>query len=183
MTPLTVVEPTYRTKRKKLPPRAKKRKKTKIALWREFGVPDNAYRRYQGIKGIFWYYFSLYIRERDVRMYGTCISCGRGITVDNCDAGHFMPAGQCGRDLLFDEINVNAECKSCNGFDETHLFGYAEGLDRRYGEGTAIRYRFKLAEIKAQRKQGMVEKDWKAGEYEEKIRALPNFKEVYLLNL
>lgn len=126
-------------------------------------------------KGVYWYYFSLYVRQRDIEQWGTCISCGQAITMDNCDAGHFMPASDCGRDLLFDPRNVNAECQRCNAFDSTHLLGYAEGLDERYGEGTAVELRALRTLYKNQGKNGVVIKDWKASEYAEKIRALPTY--------
>lgn len=120
-------------------------------------------------KGIYWYFFSLFIRQRDVTKYGRCISCGRVITLETCDAGHFMPAADCGRDLLFDERNINAECSHCNAWDSTHLLGYAEGLDERYGEGTAIELRALRNQYKA---SSAVVKDWKADEYYEKILAI-----------
>lgn len=120
-------------------------------------------------KGIYWYFFSLFVRKRDVEKWGTCISCGRAITLDTCDAGHFMPASDCGRDLLFDELNVNAECSHCNAWDGTHLLGYADGLDGRYGVGTATKIRNLRNEYKASR---AVIKDWKKDEYLEKILAI-----------
>lgn len=85
--------------------------------------------------------------------------------MESTDAGHFIPANGCGRDLLFDERNVNAECKRCNGFDEMHLLGYADGLDMRYGEGTARELRNRHDEYK----NGPVVKDWKKEEYEQKL--------------
>lgn len=123
-------------------------------------------------KGVYWYWFSLEVRQRDVTKYGTCISCGRLITVDTCDAGHFMPAADCGRDLLFAEKNVNAECSYCNAWDSTHLLGYAEGLDRRYGLGTAT----KLREERALYKAGSPIKDWKATDYAEKTLSLNSYQ-------
>src|SRR3990172_7506544 len=47
----------------------KKRKQTKIGLWREWNVPDWAYHRYEGLKGIYWFWFSRTIRERDYERY------------------------------------------------------------------------------------------------------------------
>lgn len=76
-----------------------------------------------------------------------------------------MPAANCGRDLLFDLRNVNAECKGCNGFDQTHLLGYAEGLDARYGTGTAM----KLRQRRDEYRNGPPVKDWKKEEYAKKI--------------
>lgn len=119
-------------------------------------------------KGVYWFFFSLFIRNRDVDKYGTCISCGREITVDTSDCGHFIPAGQCGRDLLFDERNNNAECPRCNAWDELHLVGYAKGLDNRYGPGTADSLLQRFHEYK----NGPVVKDFKAAEYREKIKQI-----------
>lgn len=124
-------------------------------------------------KGVYWYYFSLFVRQRDVDEFGTCISCGRPITVDTSDAGHFMPAADCGVELIFDPLNVNAECSQCNAWDSTHLLGYAENLDKRYGAGTAANLRFRRDEYKAGRLG--VFKDWKGPQYADKIRQLPSY--------
>lgn len=145
------------------------KKQTKADFLRSWGMGEYQYSnlryKHPPEKGVYWYFFSLFIRKRDVEEFGTCISCGKTITVETCDAGHFMPAGSCGRDLLFDELNVNAECSHCNAWDETHLLGYAEGLDRRYGVETAT-------ELRARRELyrcGLPVKDWKKEEYSRKI--------------
>lgn len=143
---------------------------------RDYGLPENIARygakilRYKNPieKGVYWYFFSLFIRRRDVEKYGTCISCGKPITIETSDAGHFMPADSCGRDLLFDERNVNAECSHCNAWDDAHLLGYAENLDKRYGVGTS----YALRERRDQYKNGPPLKDWKKEEYVEKILSL-----------
>lgn len=148
-----------------------KKKQTKKSLLRQWGLPESfqwrslAYKQpYQ--KGIYWYWFSIFIRQRDVEKWGTCISCDKPITM-HCDAGHFMPAADCGRDLLFDPINVNAEHKYCNAFDKTHLLGYEENLDKRYGEGTAKKLRERR---QAHKESKEVVKDLKPAEYEQKIK-------------
>lgn len=82
--------------------------------------------------------FNKYIRERDSQDgYFTCISCGRTLTTDQMDAGHFAPV-KGGSALRFDEYNVNGECKKCNGFDEFHLIGYRRGIIDKYGEGVLL---------------------------------------------
>lgn len=82
--------------------------------------------------------FNAYIRERDSEDgYFTCISCGRTMTTDQMDAGHFAPV-KGGSALRFDEYNVNGECKRCNGFDEFHLIGYRRGIIEKYGESVLI---------------------------------------------
>jgi hypothetical protein len=155
------------------------RKKTNLSISdtkRKFDVPVTAWMRYKNPiqKGILWYLFSIAIRKRDVAKYGTCISCGKRITVETSDCGHFIPAASCGRDLLFNPYNNNAECTQCNAWDELHLFGYAKGLDNRYGVGTAemllaqhrhLKYMEPTEKLKAN-------KDFSAKEYEEKITHL-----------
>jgi hypothetical protein len=159
--------------------RVKTRAKSKAEIYRAWGIPEHLIKagglrslmRYQTPveKGIYWYYLARYVRQRDVDEWGTCISCDNPITFEVAQAGHFMPAFDCGRDLLFDERNVNAECSRCNAFDETHLLGYAENLDRRYGEGTALTLRERRQAYKASKEPI---KDWKAPVYEEKLRVL-----------
>jgi 5-methylcytosine-specific restriction endonuclease McrA len=82
--------------------------------------------------------FNGYIRKRDSQDgYFICISCGRTLTTDQMDAGHFAPV-KGGSALRFDEYNVNGECKKCNGFDEFHLIGYRRGIIEKYGEGVLL---------------------------------------------
>ena len=90
--------------------------------------------RYTGPKGTYWKHFAKAIRERDLHKYGTCISCGSKLVEGKFDAGHYVPASNCGFALLFDPKNVHGECKGCNGFDEFHLVGYRKGLLERYGQ-------------------------------------------------
>lgn len=153
-----------------------KKKGTLSDILRGYGMPESVVRmgkaglRYKSPieKGVLWYFVSFYVRLRDVNKYGVCISCGRSITFDSCDAGHFMPAKNCGLDLLFDLGNVNAECSYCNAWDEAHLLGYADNLDKRYGPGTA-------AELRKRRDdhlKGPAKKDWSPSVYEEKIKEL-----------
>jgi hypothetical protein len=94
--------------------------------------------RYFGAKGTFWRVFSQFIRKRDTsKGYGRCISCGKVISYETCDAGHFIPANECFIGLLFDEKNVNAQCQKCNRFDGGNRYEYSLRLDEKYGEGTA----------------------------------------------
>lgn len=149
----------------------KKKKPSKASILRSYGMPAEykSYNlRYKNPleKGIYWYFFSLAIRKRDIEKYGTCISCEKEITVDTCDAGHFIPAGSCGPLLLFHSLNVNAECSHCNAWDDLHLLGYARNLDLRYGEGTSER----LLQSHRERKNSLlVEKDFTREEYKRMI--------------
>jgi len=156
-----------------------KKKESKADKLRKWGLPYPKFQwshlRYKHPfeKGVYWYYVSRYVRQRDVEKYGTCISCGKSITVETCDAGHFIAAAGCGRDLLFDLHNINAECGGCNAFDSNHLIGYEKGLIERY-DHTVPQY---LKDMYWEYKNGGVLKDWKASEYAEKIQALPNYQQ------
>ena len=123
-------------------------------------------------KGVYWYWFSLEVRQRDVEKYGTCISCGKPITVDTCDAGHFIAAAGCGRDLLFDPMNVHAECGRCNAFDSNHIIGYEQGLIERYDQSVP-QY---LKDCYFEYKNGGPLKDFKGSEYAEKIKQLSSYQ-------
>lgn len=162
-----------------------KSKLTKADFLRSWGLQSPPFRyhhlRYTSPpeKGVYWHYFSLEVRMRDVGLWGTCISCGRPITMETCDAGHFAPAANCGLDLLFDPVNVNAECAHCNAFDEMHLIGYAKNLDKRYGYGTAEMLYAKRQNYKDQTpyQDGTMPraKDWKPQEYADKIKTLTSY--------
>ena len=149
-------------------------KKSKADKLRELGLPYPSFQwhhlryKFPPEKGAYWYFFSIKIRERDVKKWGICISCGRKITVQNSQCGHFVPAGVCGRDLLFDEKNNNAECSHCNAWDEMHLIGYAKNLDLRYGRGTSE----KLLERYRYYKFGPPVKDWSKKEYVKLLNTL-----------
>lgn len=154
-----------------------KKKQSKADFLRQWKLPYPSFTynnlRYKNPpeKGVYWYYLSLEVRKRDIEKWGTCISCGRELTWENAQAGHFMPAANCGRDLLFDLMNVHGECNACNGFDSTHLLGYSENLDRRYGAGTALSMRNRRETYR----NGSPLKDWKGHEYADMIRKLPSY--------
>jgi hypothetical protein len=77
--------------------------------------------------------FNAYIRQRDSdNGYFTCISCGRTLTTDLMDCGHYAPVKQSSY-LRFNEYNTAGECKKCNGFDEFHLVGYRKNLIDKIG--------------------------------------------------
>lgn len=155
-----------------------KKKQTKADFLRSWGIETPPYQygnlRYKNPpeKGVYWYYFSLYVRQRDVERWGTCISCGKPITVDTCQAGHFIAAHGCGRDLLFDPLNVNAECPGCNGKDQNHLWGYEKNLINRHGAEVPSMLKLRYFEYK---NSDVPIRDWKASEYAAKIKLLPSY--------
>lgn len=82
--------------------------------------------------------FSEFIRLRDSRDDGTfvCISCGRLLPYDQADCGHYINRKH--MSTRFSEKNCNAQCRSCNRFDEGNIQGYRRGLIVKYGEPVVL---------------------------------------------
>lgn len=82
--------------------------------------------------------FSEFIRLRDSRDDGTfvCISCGRLLPYDQADCGHYINRKH--MSTRFSEKNCNAQCRSCNCFDEGNIQGYRRGLIAKYGEPVVL---------------------------------------------
>ena len=77
--------------------------------------------------------FSEYIRKRDTRNgVFKCISCGWILPYEQADCGHYVNRKH--MSTRFDEMNCNAQCISCNRFDEGNIQGYRRGLVALYGE-------------------------------------------------
>ena len=78
--------------------------------------------------------FQLYIRHRDD---WKCITCGKKIPNDtmNMHAGHYISRRY--KSLLWNEYNVNAQCRSCNALENwkpDFKNKYAIALISKYGE-------------------------------------------------
>lgn len=97
-------------------------------------------RRYTGIKGCLWAIFSDYIRLRDFLKYGRCVSCPhRFENWRDGDAGHYISVTRGNWHTLFDERNVNLQCKRCNNpkWTPDASIPYRVELERRWGVGVA----------------------------------------------
>jgi hypothetical protein len=98
-----------------------------------------------------WRAFSKYIRLRDaLKTTGTithvkCITCGKLLTISFCDAGHFVSRRH--NSTLFDERNVNTQCRYCNRFLNGNLLEYRRQIIKLYGEGADIEIEDKATEI------------------------------------
>lgn len=73
--------------------------------------------------------FQKWIRMRDAN--DLCISCGGNSEI--WDAGHYLKA-ELYTGLIFNEINVNKQCRKCNTFLGGNETGYRRGLVKKYGE-------------------------------------------------
>jgi len=75
--------------------------------------------------------FSIFIRRRDCTPNGRCISCGKIITFETSDCGHYVNRKHMA--TRYDEQNCNAQCRACNRFDEGNIMGYRRGLVEKIG--------------------------------------------------
>lgn len=98
-------------------------------------------------KKVAWEWCSKYIRLRDAIAYHKkypstpfgyvkCCTCPRIVIWDkNCDAGHYISRGSGGMSgVYFDERNIHAQCKSCNGFHQGRQAVYREFMLEKYGQ-------------------------------------------------
>jgi hypothetical protein len=74
--------------------------------------------------------FQKWIRLRDKDL--PCVSCG-STESDTFDGGHFKKA-EIYSGVIFDERNVNKQCRRCNRFLNGNELLYREGLIKRFGE-------------------------------------------------
>jgi hypothetical protein len=83
-----------------------------------------------------WDIFSVFIRLRDSDEQGICkcFTCHRRNHWTKMDAGHGIPRQH--KATKFNEINNNAQCKLCNGFEGGVREVYEKEMDKKYGAGT-----------------------------------------------
>ena len=104
------------------------------------------------VKGKAWREFSKFIRLRDALKttetltHVKCITCGKLIPIGSADAGHFVSRRY--NATLFDERNVNTQCRYCNRFLDGNLLEYRRQLIKKYGEGIDTELEDKATEIK-----------------------------------
>lgn len=103
------------------------------------------------VKGKAWRAFSKYIRLRDALKttgdltFVKCITCGKLLKVSFCDAGHFVSRRY--SSTLFDERNVNTQCRYCNRFLDGNLLEYRRQIIKKYGEDSDISIEDKATEL------------------------------------
>ena len=102
-----------------------------------------------------WTWCSKYIRLRDAiehqknnpeEPFGNvkCCTCGR-VTIwnKNTDAGHFISkSSRGGSGVYFDERNIHAQCKDCNGFNQGKPHEYEFFMVDKYGQDVVDMLRY-----------------------------------------
>lgn len=150
---------------------AKKPRKTEIGLWREWSVPDGALRRYKGLRGIYWYWLSRDIRQKEwVKWDKRCLTCLEEIDqweLGQC--GHVIAANGCGEFLRFNRMNLTIQHPGCNNPRFTPMAAALNAIhyDDRYGQG-AYQNLYDLRK--------MVAKQPSQEEYKALIRGLDSYK-------
>lgn len=152
--------------------KVKKKKRTMVDLWREWNVPDNAYRRYKGLRGIYWYWLSRDVRKEEWEKWDkkclTCLEVVEDWRDEHC--GHIIASDGCGEYLRFNRINLCLQHRKCNA---QHIQKQASALnainyDLRYGQGSWAKL-YEMRKIEA--------KEPKQEEYRELIRGLKSYQE------
>jgi hypothetical protein len=115
----------------------------------------------------YWKVVSDYVRERDWKKYGYCVSCKTKILDwKTGDAAHFKRYSVCNSYFKFHPDNIALSCKNCNRNDDGvvgHAFG--EELIKRYGK----RHLLWIEETNLSFK-GQKMKTWQIVEKVEKLR-------------
>ena len=126
--------------------------------------------RYKGIKGRYWDWLSDFIRLRDFIKYGTCITCGKKFQRwQDSQAGHFISAGNSGFALLFDPMNIHAECEYDNAFNSNHQISLRANLIGRYGTVFVAHLEGRYSEAHF---GGKTTKEWGKLEYKNRLEIL-----------
>lgn len=163
-----------RQRRKSITRPKTKKKRTKISLWREWLVPDNAYHRYVGLRGVYWYWLSRQIRKEEFDKYGVCLTCLLPVLNWETDGqcGHVIPSQNCGEYLRLNRKNLTLQHSWCNNPKFTPNAGILNALhyNQRYGKNAI---ELLIGQTDRQVKEPTQE------EYRELIRALPSYKDSF----
>lgn len=116
-------------------------KRTKLNKYSKREIPK--------LKRKLWVIFSRFIRLRDKNV---CFTCGQRAFGVYYHCGHFITRNN--QSTLFDEVNNNGQCASCNIWLRGNVGVYAKNLITKYGK----------AEFDSLVARGRETKQWTAGE-------------------
>jgi hypothetical protein len=122
-----------------------------------------------------WKVFSEFIRLRDSSPDGIakCFTCDFRADWKRFDAGHGI--GRQHKSVKYEERNVHAQCKRCNGFEGGQQAIYKEEVEKRYGKGTWNELVLKSRQVC---KRGKVEIDVMTEYYKKEVDKLKKLKHL-----
>ena len=122
-----------------------------------------------------WKVFSEFIRLRDSSPDGIakCFTCDFRADWKRFDAGHGI--GRQHKSVKYEERNVHAQCKRCNGFEGGQQAIYKEEVEKRYGKGTWDELVLKSRQVC---KRGKVEIDVMTEYYKKEVDKLKKLKHL-----
>jgi len=102
-----------------------------------------------------WDAFSRYIRIKECREIGKCVTCNRKLTFKTTQAGHFIT----GRSnvVLFNEEIVHIQCSGCNIFLHGNINSYTIYMLDKYGEKKVREFIKLKGQILQYKKQDYIE--------------------------
>ena len=100
--------------------------------------------------------------ESDADGNGVCVSCGKLVTWQEANGGHFQPKGRNYNGSCLDERNTHYQCCGCNCFRQGNPAGYHKSMMNRYGEAVID----ELAQLSYS-----IHDRWAVDEYIDKTRA------------
>jgi hypothetical protein len=114
----------------------------------------------------YWKVTSDFVRQRDHRKYGKCVSCHKHMeTWQEGDCGHYRAWSICNSWFKYDLTNLALQCKGCNRLSDGvvgHKFG--ETLKKRHGQ-----HHLKWIEATNLQCRGMKMEKWEIVEKVEKL--------------
>lgn len=150
-----------------------KKKKTAVALKREWLIPDGAWMRYVGLQGVYWYWLSRDVRKEEWNRWGgLCITCEKPIRHWlNGQCGHIIAVRDCKEFLKFNRQNLTIQHPHCNDNEMTPMAAALNlrNYDKRYGAG-AWDSLWEMRNIKA--------KPYSQKELRELIESLPSYQDA-----
>lgn len=135
--------------------------------------PKQKHVKLSTLKKKVWTLCSLYIRQRDADENGfvSCVTCGTSKHWKQVDAGHCFSRKD--NAILFDERNIHAQCKNCNGRRKGLAAIHATVIAKRYGTDVLV----ELNELRQSTKQFTIPELYAIMElFKQKLEDLPKQK-------
>ena len=82
-----------------------------------------------------WRFVSEYVRQRDAKLYGRCVSCSTPLSWMAGQAGHFRAWTRCNGMFKYNDKNLALICAGCNMYSDGVIDArFADEMRRRHGQ-------------------------------------------------